>query len=195
MDLFFWTRSANGSYHYRFCLFRNLARQYIYGVFKIIYDYYFSFRHTHFYDSCYYFFKTLQGLTFMKKKLQNPYVFTFLFSVAIFIIHYLIDLVSNVVTYYSLFSIYVFHTLSALAVAGIVQLVYKNSQDHAGFAFMGTSLLKMLAAILFLLPGFLSDDKPSFINILNFFIPYFLFLIFEAIQVIKLINQEETSAN
>jgi len=63
------------------------------------------------------------------------------------------------------------------------------------FAFMGTSLLKMLAAILFLLPGFLSDDKPSFINILNFFIPYFLFLIFEAIQVIKLINQEETSAN
>jgi len=75
------------------------------------------------------------------------------------------------------------------------ELVYKKSQDHAGFAFMGTSLLKMLAAILFLLPGFLSDDKPSFTNILNFFIPYFVFLIFEAIQVIKLINQKETPVN
>ncbi|PKG41326.1 DUF6168 family protein [Psychroflexus sp. MES1-P1E] len=128
----------------------------------------------------------------MKKKLQNPYVFILLISAVIFMIHYSIDLVFNVVTYYSLFSIYIFHTISALSVAGIVQLVYKNSQDHAGFAFMGTSLLKMLAAILFLLPGFLSDDKPSFTNILNFFIPYFVFLIFEAIQVIKLINQEET---
>jgi hypothetical protein len=127
----------------------------------------------------------------MKKKLQNPYVFILLISAVIFMIHYSIDLVFNVVTYYSLFSIYIFHTISALSVAGIVQLVHKNSQDHAGFAFMGTSLLKMLAAILFLLPRFLSDDKPSFTNILNFFIPYFVFLIFEAIQVIKLINQEK----
>ncbi|TXE21243.1 hypothetical protein ES731_02105 [Psychroflexus gondwanensis] len=131
----------------------------------------------------------------MKKKLQNPYVSIFLFSAVILLIHYSIDLVFKVVTYYSLFSIYVFHIISALAVAAIVQLVYKKSQDHAGFAFMGTSLLKMLAAILFLLPGFLSDDKPSFTNILNFFIPYFVFLIFEAIQVIKLINQKETPVN
>ncbi|AFU68792.1 ATP synthase membrane protein [Psychroflexus torquis ATCC 700755] len=131
----------------------------------------------------------------MKKKLQNPYVFILLISAVIFMIHYSIDLVFNVVTYYSLFFIYIFHTISALSVAGVVQLVYKNSKDHAGFAFMGTSLLKMLAAILFLLPGFLSDDKPSFTNILNFFIPYFVFLIFEAIQVIKLINKEETPVN
>jgi hypothetical protein len=58
---------------------------------------------------------------------------------------------------------------------------------------MGTSLFKILAAILFLLPGFLSDDKPSFTNILNFFVPYFIYLVFEAIQVIKLINPKETN--
>jgi hypothetical protein len=131
----------------------------------------------------------------MKKKIQNPYVSIFLFSAVILLIHYSIDLVFKVVNYYSLYSIYAFHIISALAVATIVQLVYKKTKDYAGFAFMGTSLFKMLAAILFLLPRFLSDDKPEFLNILNFFIPYFLFLIFEAIQVIKLINQDEPSVN
>lgn len=129
----------------------------------------------------------------MKKLFQNTYVSILIFSLIIFLMHWGLDTVFSIITYYSISSIYLFHVLSALAVAGIIQLVYANSKDHAGFAFMGTSLLKMLAAILFLLPGFLSDDKPSFANILNFFVPYFLFLIFEAVQVIKFINPKEES--
>jgi len=124
----------------------------------------------------------------MKSLLKNPFLSICLFSVFTFSFHWVIDNQFSVLTYYSILSIYTFHVVSALAVAGIVTLVLKNFKDYAGFAFMGTSLLKMLAAILFLLPGFLSDNKPSLINILNFFIPYFLFLIFEAVQVIKLIN-------
>ena len=124
----------------------------------------------------------------MKSLLKNPFLSICLFSVFTFSFHWVIDNQFSVLTYYSILSIYTFHVVSALAVAGIVTLVHKNFKDYAGFAFMGTSLLKMLAAILFLLPGFLSDNKPSLINILNFFIPYFLFLIFEAVQVIKLIN-------
>lgn len=129
----------------------------------------------------------------MKKSFKNPYVSILLFSIVIILLHWGLDTALKIVTYYSIPSIYLFHVVSALIVAGIIQLVYANSKDHAGFAFMGTSLLKMLAAILFLLPGFLSDDKPDFENILNFFVPYFLFLIFEAIQVIKLINPKESS--
>lgn len=131
----------------------------------------------------------------MKKIIQNPYISILIFSLIIFLIHWVLDSVFSIITYYSIGSIYLFHIISALAVAGIIQLVYVNSKDHAGFAFMGTSLFKMLAAVLFLLPGFLSEDKPSFMNILNFFVPYFLFLIFEAIQVIKLINPKEESEN
>jgi hypothetical protein len=126
----------------------------------------------------------------MKQLLKNPFFSIFLFSILIFSLHWVIDEQFSVLTYYSILSIYTFHVLSAVAVAGIILLVHKSFKDYAGFAFMGTSLLKMLAAILFLLPGFLSEDKPGLINILNFFIPYFLFLIFEAIQVIKLINSK-----
>lgn len=129
----------------------------------------------------------------MKKIFQNPYISILLFSIFIIVVHWVIDYVFSIVTYYSLVSIYLFHVISALAVAGIIQLVYSNFKDQAGLAFMATSLIKMLAAILFLLPGFISDDKPNFSNILNFFVPYFLFLIFEAIQVIKLINPKESS--
>ena len=124
----------------------------------------------------------------MKSLLKNPFLSICIFSILTFSLHWVVDHQFSVLTYYSILSIYTFHVVSAFAVAGIVVLVHKNFKDYAGFAFMGTSLLKMLAAILFLLPGFLSDEKPSLINILNFFIPYFLFLIFEAIQVIKLIN-------
>lgn len=127
----------------------------------------------------------------MKKSFLNPYISILIFSVILFFIHWGLDSAFSIITYYSISSIYLFHVISALAVAGIIQLVYANSKDYAGYAFMGTSLLKMLAAILFLLPGFLSEEKPSFANIMNFFVPYFLFLIFEAIQAIKFINPKE----
>ena len=129
----------------------------------------------------------------MKKTFQNAYVVILLFSLVVFLIHWGIDSIFSIVTYYSIYSIYTFHVISTLAVAGIIQLVHSQSKNHSGYAFMGTSLLKMLAAILFLLPGFLSEDKPSFANIMNFFVPYFLFLILEAIQVIKLINPKEST--
>lgn len=124
----------------------------------------------------------------MKLLIKNTYVSILIFALVIILLHVVLDNLYSVIDYYSLTSIYAFHVLSALVVAGTIQLVHANFKDYAGFAFMGTSLLKMLAAILFLLPGLLSENKPNFVNILNFFIPYFLFLIFEAIQVIKLIN-------
>lgn len=128
----------------------------------------------------------------MKKTLKNPYVSILIFSILVILLHWGLDRFFSIITYYSLSSIYAFHITAAYVVAGLIQLVHANYKDYAGFAFMGTSLLKMLAAILFLLPGFLSDNKPSFANIMNFFVPYFLFLIFEAIQVIRLINTKAT---
>lgn len=127
----------------------------------------------------------------MQGLLKNTYFSIFIFALVLFGLHLVIDALFSIVTYYTLSSIYLFHILSALAVAITIKWVRKNFKDHAGFAFMGTSLVKMLAAILFLLPGFLSEVKPNFTNILNFFVPYFLFLAFEAIQMIKLINQGE----
>lgn len=127
----------------------------------------------------------------MQKSLLNAYKQTLLFGLIILAIHFALDYFFQILSYYSLISIYTFHILAALAVLAIIHLVYVKSKDHTGFAFMGTSLLKMLAAVLFLLPGFLSENKPAFINIMNFFVPYFIFLVFETLLVVKLINRKD----
>jgi len=66
--------------------------------------------------------------------------------------------------------------------------VHKTFSDKTGFAFMACSLLKMMAAVLFLLPVMLNDTPNPLQDIVAFFIPYFLFLIFETIYAVKLIN-------
>ena len=67
--------------------------------------------------------------------------------------------------------------------------MYRNFTENTGFAFMGLSLLKMVAAIIFLLPLVLSETNQVFANILAFFVPYFLFLVFETLYAVKLINK------
>ncbi|MDN3595885.1 hypothetical protein [Zunongwangia endophytica] len=64
----------------------------------------------------------------------------------------------------------------------------QNYQDKTGFVFMGLGLLKMLAAVLFLLPALLNDEVAIFAQVIAFFAPYFIFLIFETTFTIKLIN-------
>lgn len=111
------------------------------------------------------------------------------FTLIIFTIHFLIvNYLDGVTFYYSLPVIYLFHILSTLIVYLAMVLVYSKSRDYTGYTFMGGSLLKMMAAVVFLLPMLLNNTENPFANILSFFIPYFLYLIFETIYAVKLIN-------
>ncbi len=112
------------------------------------------------------------------------------FTIILYLIQYLITafLLEGVDLYYPVYAIYLFHFLATLIIYFILILVYNNFQDKTGFAFMGASLLKMLAAVLFLLPMLLSNSANPFANLLSFFIPYFMFLVFETFYAVKLIN-------
>lgn len=90
--------------------------------------------------------------------------------------------------YYSTFSIYAFQFIATLIVYFLLVLVQQNFSDKTGFAFMGCSLFKMLAAVLFLLPMMLNGTANPFQSLIAFFIPYFIFLVFETIYAVKLIN-------
>jgi hypothetical protein len=46
----------------------------------------------------------------------------------------------------------------------------------------------MLAAIVFLLPMMLAGVERPFGSLVSFFVPYFFFLIYETVSVVKLIN-------
>ncbi len=90
--------------------------------------------------------------------------------------------------FYSTYAIYLFHFLATFIIYLILVWIYQNFRDKAGFAFMGASLIKMLAAIIFLLPMLLNNTGNAFGDLLSFFIPYFLYLIFETFYAVRLIN-------
>jgi len=112
------------------------------------------------------------------------------FTILLWLIQFLLQrYVLEVDFYYSSLSIYLFHFLATFTIYLSLVFVYKNSTDKTGFAFMGLSLFKMVAAVIFLLPLVLSDVNAVFANILAFFIPYFLYLVFETLYAVKLINK------
>ena len=86
-------------------------------------------------------------------------------------------IVSNFVEatlYYSTVSNYAFHILATLSIYAILLFISLNFEDKTGFAFMGMGLLKMLAAVLFLLPALLDDEVSIFAQVIAFFVPYFI---------------------
>ena len=96
----------------------------------------------------------------------------------------------NTSFFYSTWSIYVFHLALTLISYGFLLFVNKTFADKTGFAFMGFSLLKMLAAIVFLIPLLQSDVVSKIPDVSAFFIPYFLFLFTETFFAVKLLNKE-----
>lgn len=110
---------------------------------------------------------------------------TILFLIQFFITRFLLN---AEVLFYPVYAIYLFHFTATFLIYLMLLFVYNNFQDKTGFAFMGASLIKMMAAVIFLLPLLLNNTGHSFTNLLSFFIPYFLFLIFETFYAVKLIN-------
>ena len=111
------------------------------------------------------------------------------FSILLFTIqHLLLNFLFEPNLFYPVWAIYLFHILSTLINYSLLVWVHDNFQDKTGFAFMGLGLVKMLAAVIFLLPLLLSESSSALLNILAFFIPYFLFLSLETFYAVKLIN-------
>jgi len=109
-----------------------------------------------------------------------------LFAIQFAIVNYLLD----TELYYSTLAVYIFNILATFFIYLFLVFVKGSFGDKTGFAFMACSLFKMLAAVLFLLPMMLNNAPHPFQDMIAFFIPYFLFLIFETIYAVKLINIE-----
>lgn len=113
------------------------------------------------------------------------------FSILLLIIQFsIVNYLLEIEFYYSTITIYSFHILATFLIYLFLVYVHKSFSDKTGFAFMACSLLKMLAAVLFLLPMMLNDVPNPFQDLMAFFIPYFLYLIFETIYAVKLINNK-----
>ena len=93
------------------------------------------------------------------------------------------------VFFYATWSIYLFLFVSTLLIYLLLLFVNSNFPDFTGFAFLGTTFVKMMAAVVFLIPLIQSEGRETNLDIAAFFIPYFLFLLFETVFSVRLINK------
>jgi uncharacterized membrane protein YcgQ (UPF0703/DUF1980 family) len=91
--------------------------------------------------------------------------------------------------FYSAWSIYIFNIVATFVVYLLLIYVNRTFPTYTGFTFLGTSLFRMMAAVVFLIPFLKSDVKNPITDVTTFFIPYFLFLLFETYFAIRLINK------
>jgi hypothetical protein len=122
-----------------------------------------------------------QILSFLKYFI--PFGLLLFFSHFLFVTYVLVDLKFEL----GIYSIYLFLFLTTLLIYIFLVFVNTKYPEKTGFAFLTSSLLKMIASVVFLLPIILS--KNTLVNdVIAFFISYFLFLTFETIFAIRLIN-------
>lgn len=119
--------------------------------------------------------------------------YLFSFSLVLCLIQYfLVEEILKQQVYYSTFAVYGFLFIVTLGIYAALLFIHKNFKDKTGFAFMGLSLFKMFLSVLFLIPVILSkeDQGNMLLDIFTFFIPYFLYLLFETIFAVRLLQDK-----
>jgi len=115
------------------------------------------------------------------------------FSLTLFVIQYYISnhFLKEIPFYNSVVSIYIFHVVAVVLSYFLLLWINKNYFSYTGYAFLGFGILKMAFSIVFLMPLIKSNVEDKIPDVLAFFIPFFLFLFYETMQSIKLLNQNE----
>src|SRR5690554_4943858 len=83
-----------------------------------------------------------------------------------------------------LWSIYLFHFTTVFIVFGISSWMATTQPGKVFTVFMAATLVKMLLALVFLLPILINKGPSPTADVLNFFIPYFVFLALEVFSVV-----------
>lgn len=114
-----------------------------------------------------------------------------LITLPLFFVHKLAveSLSENFVFYYAVWKIYLFHFIVALSILSVLFLISKKAANYVGYAFLGFVLLKMVAAVVFLIPLIKMENVSKIPDFISFFIPYFIYLFLEIVLTLRLLKQ------
>ncbi len=93
--------------------------------------------------------------------------------------------------FFPVWQIYVFHCIVTLIIYSSINYRFSNGKKDIFNLFMLLTFLKMVLAIVFLLPLLLSDFQNKQPDVFNFFIPYFLYLFFEVYALTKFLQKPQ----
>ena len=116
------------------------------------------------------------------------------FSLLLCAIHYYIysNFYSDAALYLPIWGIYVFNFVLVLAVYGLMNHKAATDESKVYNTFLILTIAKMALAIVFLLPLFVGKSENSTIEVINFFVAYFLFLGFEIKMLDKFLKDAQT---
>jgi hypothetical protein len=112
------------------------------------------------------------------------------FTAILFLIHfYIITQFFDGQLYFPLWTIHLFNAILVFIVYSII--VYRINQGARKIyqLFLGLTISKMAFAVIFLLPLFFGKSGHAQLEVINFFIPYFLFLAFEIFSLNKFLQK------
>ncbi|RMZ50243.1 hypothetical protein EB822_09530 [Flavobacteriaceae bacterium PRS1] len=113
------------------------------------------------------------------------------FTILLFLIHtYIIYQFFEEQLYFPIWTIYIFNAVLVCIVYFILNYKVRHGSKKMYELFLGLTMLKMGLAIVFLLPLFFGKSDHSQLEVINFFIPYFLFLAFEIFSLNKFLQKD-----
>jgi len=116
----------------------------------------------------------------MTKEISTFLVKLITFAIVLFAIHlYLILQFFEGSLYFPIWAIYLFNIVVVAIVFMTIRYQSQKGNKKMYQLFLGLTLLKMLLALVFLTPLFFGKSEHAQLEVINFFIPYFLFLGFE----------------
>ena len=89
-----------------------------------------------------------------------------------------------------IWAIYLFNAILVLVV--YLMINHKASTDSSKIynTFLVLTMVKMALAVVFLLPLFAGKSEHARVEVINFFLPYFIFLIFEIKMLSKFLKNQ-----
>jgi hypothetical protein len=116
------------------------------------------------------------------------------FSLLLCGIHYYIYLnfYSEIDLYLPIWGIYVFNLILVLLVFAIIKNQVATDDSKVYNTFLILTIAKMALVIVFLLPIFMGKSENSTVEVINFFVAYFLFLGFEIKMLDKFLKDMQT---
>jgi hypothetical protein len=128
---------------------------------------------------------------FLKREV-NFLLLLFLFTLLLFATHWYISFhfFDEIDLILPLYTIYGFHFLTVLIVFTIVNFKFSSGKNQIFPLFMGGTIIKMILCLVFLLPVLLNPNDNAITEVFNFFIPYFLYLAFEIINITLFLKEE-----
>ncbi len=111
-------------------------------------------------------------------------------SILLFGIHYyILSQFFDGQLHFPIWTIYLFNAVLVFIVYLVLKISNRRGSDKMYQIFLGLTILKMGLAIVFLLPLFFGKSNHTQLEVINFMIPYFLFLGFEIFSLNKFLQK------